>query len=116
ARALLRRGTAGTQPRPRSRRPPRRDPPRRLAEEAVHDGQQQALSRQVVAFSWYWGRCSRASASRALHRGMAGLLGTEVTPLRVGAEFLVGQPDRPLDPVGVGVDAEPPGRPDPARS
>ena len=41
---------------------------------------------------------------------MAGLLGTEVTPLRVGPEFLVGQPDRPLDLVGVRVDAEPPGR------
>ena len=96
----------------------------------------------MVAFSWYWERCSRASASRAAevrvasrtevrlillgevplqpvrsldepvivpveadqwhgqpspHRGMAGLLGTEVTPLRVGPEFLVGQPDRPLD-------------------
>src|SRR6516164_9240952 len=44
------------------------------------------------------------------HRGMAALIASEIPPLWMSPQLLVGEPDRPVNLVRVGVDAKSPRR------
>src|SRR5262249_40422146 len=44
------------------------------------------------------------------HRGMTARIGAEIAPLRMSPQLLVGEPDRPVHLVRVGVDAKSPRR------